>query len=89
MEHERPQHMIDFDEDLVGDVSVRPNDATADKLWQTHQDTRREKSKATRTCQDAKQPTFHYSLRGFTQGVTANNKLARSTATVHTDLGNP
>ena len=27
MEHERPQHMIDFDEDLVGDVSMRPNDA--------------------------------------------------------------
>ena len=26
MEHERPQHMIDFDEDLVGDVSMRPND---------------------------------------------------------------
>ena len=23
MEHERPQHMIDFDEDLVGDVSGR------------------------------------------------------------------
>ena len=27
MEHERPQQMISFDEDLVGDVSVRPNDA--------------------------------------------------------------
>ncbi len=27
MEHERPQHMIDFDEDLVGDVPMRPNDA--------------------------------------------------------------
>jgi|SRR6056300_61716 len=27
MEHERPQQMIDFDEDLVGDVSMRPNDA--------------------------------------------------------------
>ena len=27
VEHERPQQMIDFDEDLVGDVSVRPNDA--------------------------------------------------------------
>ena len=27
MEHERPQHMIDFDEDFVGDVSMRPNDA--------------------------------------------------------------
>jgi hypothetical protein len=24
---QRPQHMIDFDEDLVGDVSVRPNAA--------------------------------------------------------------
>ena len=27
MEQERPQQMIDFDEDLVGDVSVRPNAA--------------------------------------------------------------
>ena len=27
MEHESPQQMIDFDEDLVGDVSMRPIDA--------------------------------------------------------------
>jgi len=26
---------------------------------------------------------------GFTQGVTADNKLARSSATIHTDLGTP